>query len=368
MKTILYYVKKHGNTSFEDLALNELDFAVFSQLVYLNFDIFLAYEESTWLSDLFKDEYIDSLVIETVTKEQNIKLLKFLGKSSRYNNLRISNVLNVYDELLCIQFFAMTFTCNDLCFVLYRGTDASLVGWKEDLNMAYLEEVPSQTYAIKYLNDIFNKYNNKLYVSGHSKGGNLAVSAVLNCEKIVRDNVILVYNFDGPGFYGDVYNMEVYLNMRDKLFTFSTKEAMIGVLLNHVDNLIFIKANGLSLLQHNLLNWQVNKKKCELKRVKKNSPASRVFARTVRHFFEETNELERKQFIDILFKVLEVYPNTTVNHFRKRPLKFIALVTRRYRFLTKDEKKFLFQTFKKFRKSFYKSFISKLKEKFKKHH
>jgi len=369
MKTMLYYVKKYGNTSFSDYDLNEMDSAVFSQLAYLNFDTYLAYDESVRLVELFKGEYIDALVMDTVTEGQNIKLLKLLGNSTRYNNVRICNVKNIYDELLCIQFFGMTLLFEDFAYVLFRGTDASLTGWKEDFNMCYLEEVPSQRYSIEYINDVYNKYKCKLRVAGHSKGGNLAVCSVLNSDRALQDEVISVINFDGPGFSGNTYTDPDYLYMKDRIFTFTTREAMIGLLLNHVDNLIYIRSRGVSLLQHNLHNWKVNRK-CELKRVRKNSPASRVFGRTIRHFFEETDELERKQFVDVLFKVLEVYPSTSINHFKRRPFNFIGRVTRRYRFLAKPEKKFLFQTFKKFRKAFYKSFFSKLKEKFsrKKHH
>jgi len=362
MKTMRYYLDLYGNTSFSDYALNDVDGIVFSQLAYLNFDSYIDVNESLKFKEIIKPEYFEALAYETVTTKQDIRLLKKLANTTRYNNIVITDVKNIFDRLLCVQFFAMTLLIDDFAYVVFRGTDPTLVGWKEDFNMSYLEQVPAQKYSLEYLNFIHEKYKCKLCVAGHSKGGNLAVYSVLNSSKELQEDIIFVKNYDGPGFTNNIYADEDYQSLKERIDTYTTQEAMIGVLLNHVDNLLFVKSSGVGFFQHNLHNWRVDKKG-NIKKVKRNSPTSRVFARTIRHFFEETNELERKQFVDLSFKVLEVYPNATLNDFKRRPFNFIWRMRRKYKFLTKEEKKFLSRTFKKFRKAFYKSFKSKITEK-----
>ena len=77
------------------------------------------------------------------------------------------------------QFAAVSFLLPDKSvFVAFRGTDTSLVGWKEDFNMSYLEAVPAQVRAAEYTAEIARVCRwHKLRIGGHSKGGNLSVYA-----------------------------------------------------------------------------------------------------------------------------------------------------------------------------------------------
>ena len=36
-------------------------------------------------------------------------------------------------------------------FIVYRGTDSTLIGWREDFNMSFETPVPAQTAALEYL-------------------------------------------------------------------------------------------------------------------------------------------------------------------------------------------------------------------------
>ena len=65
---------------------------------------------------------------------------------------------------------------GDIC-IAFRGTDSTLVGWKEDFNMSFLPVIPSQHDALEYVEQISEHYKGRLYICGHSKGGNLAVYA-----------------------------------------------------------------------------------------------------------------------------------------------------------------------------------------------
>lgn len=57
---------------------------------------------------------------------------------------------------------------NQIDYIAFRGTDASFVGWKEDFNLCFQENIPSQISALNYVNNY--KTNHKLILGGHSKG------------------------------------------------------------------------------------------------------------------------------------------------------------------------------------------------------
>ena len=46
---------------------------------------------------------------------------------------------------------------NNVLFIAFRGTDATLLGWYEDFNMLLMDEVPAQNSASNYLKEIANK-------------------------------------------------------------------------------------------------------------------------------------------------------------------------------------------------------------------
>lgn len=351
MKNLLFYLEKYGNTSFEDFPLNEVDSLILCQLSYLNLDRYVPSASAVRLPNVFDKKYENDLIFDTFSKRKNRRLIRYIRSSVRFKDVRIGYLRNYlsYDE--CEQFYAVSFLYRDLLYIVFRGTDLSILGWKENFNMAFLNEIPSQRDAVIYVNEIYNRHRCRLCIAGHSKGGNLALYSTMYCRKEIRLRIERVYNFDGPGLYQDVYSDEEYMTLKHKITTMTTQKAMIAVLLYYVDNLIFIKSRGITILQHDPFNWRVTLEG-RLKRTKKNTLQSRIFAKAIRHFFEDTTEHERKRFVDILFTVIEAVPGASVNDLRYRPVRFLWCAVRNYRRLSKEDKKFFKETIKKIRKSF----------------
>ena len=115
---------------------------------------------------------------------------------------------SVFDETQEIQFAAVTMQLPDgSLFLAFRGTDSSIIGWKEDMKLTYLDEVPSQNLAWKYARDIYERYCVRkglfrrrqqlavpLYLGGHSKGGNLAMYVAIR-EQTIQPAITRVYNY-----------------------------------------------------------------------------------------------------------------------------------------------------------------------------
>ncbi|MGN0109751.1 MAG: Mbeg1-like protein [Bifidobacterium sp.] len=125
-----------------------------------------------------------------------LDLLVAVAESPRFRGLRVGEYIQRDDADREQQFAAMTFDLGDctgirgsfgpggLLYVAFRGTDGTLLGWKEDFNMAFRCPVPSQESAAKYLSSILDRSAGvpggdapAVMVGGHSKGGNMAVYA-----------------------------------------------------------------------------------------------------------------------------------------------------------------------------------------------
>ena len=123
------------------------------------------------------------------------------AKTNRFGSIELHDYINSVDTKTQTQFGAITFSLDkNNHYVAFRGTDNTIVGWKEDLNLAVQQEVPAQKRATSYLSDIASKYSGKLIVGGHSKGGNLALYSVFKAEKSIKDRIEKRVGFDGPGF------------------------------------------------------------------------------------------------------------------------------------------------------------------------
>ena len=125
-----------------------------------------------------------------------------MAHSVRFGGMLLNGYCELMDDAREQQFAALTVELGDgSIYLSYRGTDDTIVGWKEDLNMGYLEVIPSQTRALEYLGRMTRQYPDaKLRIGGHSKGGNLSVYAAVKAPAAVQDRIVQVYNNDGPGF------------------------------------------------------------------------------------------------------------------------------------------------------------------------
>ena len=100
--------------------------------------------------------------------------------------------------------------------VAFRGTDTTMAGWKENLNMACASVMPSQL-AAEYLDMIAGTYGGHLCVGGHSKGGNLSVYASPCGAPSTQERILSVYSHDGLGFHRDFFQQDGYRNVRERI-------------------------------------------------------------------------------------------------------------------------------------------------------
>ncbi len=319
MANFFEYVDWRGDLKIKDVPLNEVDFALLSWLSYAPLDDYVTQEfdrDSATVNEIGREFLMNHDLEEILEKstsftKTSMLTLKEIGKSKRFGTLRVvgfESQTSIEDE---IQFAAVTFLAEDnSAIVTFRGTDDTLIGWKEDFNMSFTGEVPAQKCAVRYLERAAANVKGNIYVCGHSKGGNLAIYSVLKAPKKVRNRVKAIYNFDGPGF-GELTDLgnavdEVY----EKTFSFVPEQSLVGMLLNHDENYRVVASNGKLLMQHDLTTWQVHGP--AFVRVDGLKDSSRLLAETIKNWVSGLDDVEREVFVDALFDVLMSSSSKTI--------------------------------------------------------
>ena len=195
MASMLDYIAWRGDLSFSLAGPNEVDALIFSTLSYIPFQGSAERNpEKPILLRQAAREFFDHPDPEGYVRSQNdLELLKAEGESERFGRIYITEYRQIFIKERDTQFAAVTFLLDDgSIFVSFRGTDNTLVGWKEDFSMCFRREIPSQKLAKQYLQDVLMDHSGPVRVSGHSKGGNVAVYAVSQSVPVIRERILEV--------------------------------------------------------------------------------------------------------------------------------------------------------------------------------
>jgi hypothetical protein len=194
---------------------------------------------------------------------------------------------------------------NGTAVVTYRGTDDTLVGWKEDMNMCFLPVVPAQLKAVEYLHIVAETHKGKIILAGHSKGGNLAVYAAVQCDPDIRERITAIYSNDGPGFGKNILDDPDYQQIRPLICNLVPHSSVVGMLLEHDENFTVVKSRQKSgLLQHNGLSWEIlGNSFVHLKDV---TPESRKLDRTVNQWIRDMAPEQREEFAEAVYQLFSV--------------------------------------------------------------
>lgn len=309
--TFLTYVRERMDT-FLDRPLCAIDSLVFSWLAYAHLgedQVNACLPEGIALHEMLRAEEFDNMFGSTWDPEGSRDLLFAVCASPRFRDARLTLFRFKTARSAEEQFAAMTFILLDgSSYVAFRGTDSTIVGWKEDFNMTFLNPVPAQEEARAYLEYVASVTAGPLYVGGHSKGGNLAVYAVATCNKSCRERVVRVFSHDGPGFHREFCASDAYRNILPIMVKTVPKSSMIGAVLSEGPDChpIIVESGGFSLFQHNPFLWEVDVESATFVEADGFTASSRYFDSTLDAWMDKYSLAERARFVDALFDVIRV--------------------------------------------------------------
>lgn len=260
MKKLIDYLFDNKNVSFRKLKLNEIDILAITLLSYLHFDI-LKNEKPIKLSKLSIIKISEGL--PEITRENLVKTFTSMTSSKRFKHIKLINSISDFSLKDNMQFSVTTFSIGRKMFIAFRGTDGTLLGWKENITIGYLEKTPGQEKALEYVSKMIEDHRfHKFFICGHSKGGNLAEFAGLRLNKKQLKKVISIYNFDGPGFIDDdLYNNDLYRDIiKEKIRKYIPRDSIVGVILNK-DNCEVVASDVEMAYQHDGFTWLIENNK-----------------------------------------------------------------------------------------------------------
>ena len=261
MGNIMDYISWRGDLSFEQSQFNEVDNLILACFSYVNLDGISAVtkQKGIGLKKLTKEFMKLHTMKELEADKSFIRLAPFMmmemAKSVRFGKCVVRNYVNDIVTEAEQQFAAMEIVLEDgTSYVSFRGTDDTIIGWKEDFNLS-TGVVPAQKRAIEYLQKISEHTDEMLRVGGHSKGGNLAIYGSVMC-KSAHEKILEIYSNDGPGFSREFQELPETKEMMPKIIRIIPEYSIIGTLLEHEKEPVIVASSskGPALVRRDSLN------------------------------------------------------------------------------------------------------------------
>lgn len=327
------YLDWRGDITFQQAEFNEIDSLILSIFAYLDFSCTLGSEDYPFADAIEKICMLPDEVKyagPTVTIMRSVvELARKAASVRRFQDMKVAQFVDITDEEREIQFAAITFLLpDDTAFASFRGTDNTLVGWKEDLNMSFIDGIPSQLEAAKYVENLLANTDRPIRLGGHSKGGNLAIWASAHQQPEYRSRIIQIYSNDAPGFSENFLNSAIYRDIRDKILSFVPESSIVGVLMEH-DQYTTILSKYPTVLQHDPFSWLVMGPHFIYDNDR--TISGRQFERIINSWIRSMSPQEREEFVENIYDIIISSNAKTLDELDKKKLKSIFLMSKTFR-------------------------------------
>lgn len=319
LNNILDYIDWRGDLTFQERPFNEVDNLIFSELAYVNMNGIIQEDTRITLHD-FYGQYLTSPNRANIPLNNPDPLLEKAAECSRFRDILITGFVETTDAEKQTQFAAVTFLLPDnTAYLSFRGTDDTVVGWREDCNFSFLSPTWGQTEAVRYVNHIAAQTDYPLRIGGHSKGGHFAVYGAAFCDKTVRDQRIMeVYSNDGPGFSSRIADAEEYLSILPKVRKILPESSLVGLLLSGSEARTIVKSSAKGIYQHHPFTWAVC---CDhFEYADGLSAESTLLDETLEKWLAGMTDDDRRLFVSTIFDSIDAAGISTLDDLRKNKL------------------------------------------------
>jgi hypothetical protein len=209
--------------------------------------------------------------------------------------------------------------------------------------MSYECPVPAQLRAMQYLRAVAAAHPlRRLFVGGHSKGGNLAMYAAVYSGEAIRPRIRRVFNNDGPGFCDNTVSSVEYLDIRDRISSYLPQSSIVGVLLEHDDNYKIVKSTAKGLFQHDPYSWEILGNDF-LYTEERTAFGERTEA-IIDHFINTLSPERRRRFGEALFTILDATEQDTLSGIAANKVQSVKSAMRIFSLLDPEVRELLAET------------------------
>lgn len=308
MAHLIDYLEKVENLTFDQEPLNILDKVCINEIGYLTYEKWLTasdLKKPINLHDFAEGKELNPEYSFMVTKER-VELAEAMVRSRRFASLSLSNYRSVLDKEVEKQFAAMIFSLPELDYhqLVFRGTDDSVIGWKEDFQLTYSREIPAHRSAMTFLEDHLPNLSGRITVSGHSKGGNLALYSAVQSSPSLREKISELLLLDSPGLMKSLLEKPSYQELKAKMTVIRPQDSVVGVMLYWDRPAQLVAAEGIGFAQHNALTWEVDLTTNDFVYVDQPTDLSQRLEETFQEWIETLPNQELKQVCDLVFDTI----------------------------------------------------------------
>ena len=352
MPNLFDYLEWRGDLTLAESPLNEVDNLIFSLLSYVDLEGIIPNHRSGGITVreaaaeyFFTHPEYASRPLGLIIPADILTLFRRVAHTRRFRDLVLLDYVNEISEERETQFSGITVRLpEEGIFVAFRGTDDTIVGWKEDFKLSILEEVPAQTMAADYLNRLDLTPDTKLYIGGHSKGGNLAVWAALKAPDGVQKRIISVWSNDGPGFHEDILSLPEHQAVAERIVTIVPQSSLVGMILEHDEDYTVVESNQKGLMQHDGFSWEV--KGPAFVRLGAVTRQGRHNDLVLKEWVRNMPLDQREKFVEGLFAVLTASGAQTLTDLKEESLKGAKAMVKAMKDMEKDTRDALLYAFR----------------------
>ncbi|MGO0038413.1 DUF2974 domain-containing protein [Streptococcus suis] len=327
MPNLLTYIEETQYDNFYDKPINKLDILALTELSYLPFDNLVPYsftENGVRLDRLaaaFEETYKNNFPPFSMVTKNRLALFALLAKSIRFKSIKAFGFVDDYQLDQEQQFAAISYRLDrQTVLTCFRGTDDTIIGWKEDFQMTYMDEIPAQRSASDYLEKIMSNQKENFYIAGHSKGGNLALYSASKQSSDLQERIVAVYPFDAPGLHKKHLESPGYQAIQNRIYPLIPQSSIVGMMLETPENAQIVQSNTIGLLQHITFSWEIEG--TEFKSAPALTSDSLQTDQTLKAWTASLTDEELKNFFDLFFGIfiqagIERFSDITVNPLQK---------------------------------------------------
>lgn len=257
------------------------------------------------------------LIIPNSIKE----CLTAAASSKRYQNLKIHSLFCKIDDNTQSTFMIVDMS-KEISIVLFSGTDDTVVGWLEDLNLLIKQDIECLTNATEYVNRNCNE--EKVYILlGHSKGGLISNYTLLTANPEVQDRIVIAYDLDGPGFSKEFIKEYKHCPELQKLRLICPRKSIIGRLFYQFNKATVIGSSAKTgLTQHNPASWLIAEDFSFVK-CKSYSKRSTINDSVIKTYINQLSKKDAENFVAAITKIANYGNAKTLTNLVVHPIKII---------------------------------------------
>lgn len=344
MADLFDYLSWRGDLRFDTVPFNKIDAIILAQLSYSILDgiVTESFTQKKTFPQVAKEfsetsDQEERINIGYLINKRTAELMYRCAETERFKNIELCGFRKLFSEEKVEQFAAVTFIIEGKPVIAIRGTDDTIIGWKEDFNIAWQPQIPAQKDALEYFEEAAGVFKEDFVLAGHSKGGNLVINTAVNCGQKLQNRIKEVYNFDGPGFDAAFFEKTEFKAVENRIHSFYPGFSVVGMIFHHPKTFEIVKSDAFAFWQHDAMTWQVMGS--DFINEADFTDESRLFYKAFNEWIDKLDTQQKKNFVETMFCILEATGAKTNNDIEKDALKATARMIAAYADMDKDRRK-----------------------------